>query len=188
MLRVEVHKQLNDSSRAAIDMLAAKAVRSPELRRILLQVALEEVPQVSSRASRVIESCVQMSPATLSELETEMVRALPCITDAAVRRSLLKIFTTHPLPGDEDSQGLLMDSCFRYLTSAEEPIAVKVYCMDILYLFTAHYPEIAKELMLTLEEMVRRDSSAICFRGNFILKQLRLGNLPANPTAPGHPQ
>lgn len=175
----EVCAQLNDSSRAAIDMIAVKAMHSSELRRILMEVALDEIPQVSSRASRVIESCIQMHPDVLAGWAEPMIRALPVLKDAAVRRSFLKVYTTHPLPVDEELQGILMDSTFRFLGDPLEPIAVKVYCMDILYRFTAVYPEIATELMLTLEEMVRRDSSAICFRGTFLLKQLRIGKLPA---------
>ncbi|MBE0641344.1 MAG: hypothetical protein IH599_04865, partial [Bacteroidales bacterium] len=90
--------------------------------------------------------------------------------------SFLKVFITHPLPENEELQGILMDCSFRYLNHPQEPIAVKAYCMDILYQFTGLYPEIANELILTLEGLVERDSSALCARGSVLLKYLRTMN------------
>lgn len=179
MNREDVISLLNDSSRALIDMMAAKAIKSVRLRQQLIDIALMEIPQVSSRASRVIGSVVEMDVETLTDFSKQIIPSIPAIKDSAIRRSFLKIFTEAPLPRDEEEEGILLNSSFTFLIDPDEPIAVKIYCMDILYRFTGRYPEIAKELLLTLEELTRRDSSAIHHKGKYIIHQLQMEKYPA---------
>lgn len=51
---------------------------------------------------------------------------------SVIRRSFIKIYMNHPLPLGEDSEGYLLDSCFKYLIHPNEPVAVKIYCMEVL--------------------------------------------------------
>lgn len=178
MQKDSVISLLNDSSRAAIDMMAAKAVRSREIRKVLVEISLEEIPQVSSRASRVIESSVNMDPKCLLDYEKDILYGLSGIKDSSIRRSFIKIYTLNTLPHDEETQGYLLDACFKYLTHPDEPVAVKVYCMEVLYRFTARYPDIIKELSFTLEEFCEDETGACASRARYLLKQLRLGKLP----------
>lgn len=171
MDKAAVIPHLNDSSRAAIDMMAAKAVKSQALRQVLMDIALEEIPQVSSRASRVIAASLELNPALLPDYAPRMLPAILSLTDIAVRRSFLKVYTLAPLPtGNEE--GFLLDAAFRYLSDPEASIAVQMYSMEILWRFSERYPEIENELRLTLEELSRRDSGALCARGRQILAQL----------------
>lgn len=171
MDKAAVIPHLNDSSRATIDMVAGKALKSKELRHILMDIALEEIPQISSRASRVIASSLEMNPRLLPDYAPRMLPAISRLKDIAVRRSFLKVYTIAPLPrGDEE--GFLLDAAFRYVSDAEASIAVQMYSMEILWRFTKRYPEIEKELILTLEELSRRESGALCARGRQILTQL----------------
>ena len=90
-----------------------------------------------------------------------------------MKREFVKIIADSPLPEDEEQLGILLGICFEWLNSANEAIAVKVHCMQILLMISRQIPEIIPELKTTIELAMQEGSPAIVSRGRQVLQKLQ---------------
>lgn len=68
----------------------------------------------------------------------------------------------------------MLDFCIHHFTTAEEPIAVRVHAMQILYNISETEPDFKPELIHIIEHELEYHSSAgIKSRGGKLLKKLR---------------
>ena len=70
----------------------------------------------------------------------------------AVRRNTLRAASVLEIP--DDIAGLAADLAFDYLSSADQPVTVKVYSMTILQRLGQREPAIAEELRLHLGQAI----------------------------------
>ena len=89
----------------------------------------------------------------------------------AVKRNIVKTLESIDIP--ENLIGIAADKCFKLLASPDEAIAIKVYCMSVLYTICKKEPELKNELKLLIEEELRFGGAAIKSRGNKILNLLK---------------
>lgn len=87
----------------------------------------------------------------------------------AVRRNILRIFDNlKEIP--EPLHGILMDSCFIYISDPEEAIASRAFALGILEKLSRLYPEILPELKTTVEIQFSNAPAAFKSRARKILK------------------
>jgi len=103
----------------------------------------------------------------LEKLITNLVNNRP---HDAVIRNTVRILQFVDLP--EKLMGKTYDICFKYLTSADEPIAIKAFSMRVLANICKTYPELKNELIPIIEDMIPYGSPGIKSRGNKILSEL----------------
>jgi hypothetical protein len=65
-----------------------------------------------------------------------------------------------------------MDTCFRYIASPDETVAVKAFSLTILHNLSHQYPEIKNELKLVIEERWNYETAAFRSRAKKILKNI----------------
>ena len=63
-----------------------------------------------------------------------------------------------------------MDICFHYLSSPNEPVAIKAFSLTILQNLSKQYPEIKNEIKLIIEERWEHETAAFHSRAKKFLK------------------
>ena len=120
----------------------------------IVRLVTANEPTIAQRAAWVITHCSESAPrvveAYLPELLTNLRRPDP--VHDAVRRNTMRAASVLDIP--DDIAGLAADLSFEYLTSAEEPVAVKVYAMTILQRLGEREPILAEELRLHLAQPI----------------------------------
>ena len=70
----------------------------------------------------------------------------------AIKRNSIRCLTYTEIP--EKYRGTVMDTCFRFLESPAEAVAVKVHCLVVLKNLSAYYPEIIPEIKLVVDAQI----------------------------------
>lgn len=125
---------------------------------------------LSHRASLVILALVKEKPIWIEEQVSRMVNTLDKGLPDWYKRNLLRILQYQTIP--EAQWGHAVDQCFTYLGSSDEPVAIKVFAMTILYNLTKQLPDLARELRLMIEEQYPLGSAGFKARGRHILRKL----------------
>jgi hypothetical protein len=136
----------------------------------LMNLFLGNDNRVSQRAAGAISYCVDRYPDLVMPYLEMMLNKLDEKVNDGLRRNTLRVLDTVDIP--ELLLGKAVDICFRLLASKEEPVAVKVYAMSVLYKVTRKENELKAELRLILEDQLPYSSPAFVSRAGKILKAL----------------
>jgi hypothetical protein len=143
---------LTDSSKELIIKVTQFVVENPIYLPDVYALSLAEIPKFSPRAARIIEYLDIASPILLESYVPDIIQKLSLIKSEGVRRCFCKIISSCNLQRiDDDKLGRLVDTCFRYICSAKEPISIKYYSMAILEKVIEFEPDLKGEYKLTLE-------------------------------------
>lgn len=123
------------------------------------------------RATLIILACVKEKPEWIVEQIPRMVRTLNKGLPVSLKRNILRILQNETIP--EPLWGHVADQCFNYLASSEEPVAIKVFAMTVIYNLTEQLPDLARELRLLIEDQYDLGSAGFKSRGKKVLKQLQ---------------
>jgi len=88
---------------------------------------------------------------------------------AAVKRNTVRLLQDIDIP--QRFHGDIMNICFNYVASPEEPAAVKAFSLTILQNLSDQYPEIRNELKLIIDERWNYETAAFRSRARKILKE-----------------
>jgi len=94
----------------------------------------------------------------------------PGIHDA-VKRNTVRLLQEIEIP--EKYHGEIMDACFSYIVSPNEPVAVKAFSLTVLERLSHLYPEIKNELKVVIEERWDYETAAFHSRARKILKKMK---------------
>lgn len=141
----------------------------------ILEVAFGNVKQAGWRAAWIIDKTTEKDNGRLTPHIERMARHLPHLTNSSQKRHFTRMLVRNELP--ETVLGIVVDCCFIWLAS-NEPAAVKVNSMQLIYNITRHEPELGPELAAVIESRFDLESKAFQSRGRKILKAL----LPEKPT------
>lgn len=87
-----------------------------------------------------------------------------------MKRNTLRVLQDYKIP--EELSGLAYDQCFKLLQSPTEPVAVKAFCMQVLYNIVKNIPELKSELADAISKQMPNASAGLKNRGEKILKKL----------------
>jgi hypothetical protein len=87
----------------------------------------------------------------------------------AVKRNTMKILQAIHIP--KKYHGLVMDTCFTYISSPNEKAAVKAFSLTILHQLSALYPEIRQELKTIIEDRWNFETPAFKARAKKIINE-----------------
>lgn len=73
-------------------------------------------------------------------------------SDTGKKRLILTLLLKQPFD-KENINSCFLEFCFKHLASVQESIGIKALCMKLAYRQCSHFPELLKELQLTLEIM-----------------------------------
>ena len=171
---MELEDLLFDSSRLTAEMAVHTIGKDPALFKKVLDFALENNDQYTMRAARVIHLTATNHPELIRPYLNKIIHALSGFENDGLKRSMTRILSEHCTDINEESQGILVDVCFNFLTDPDEKVALKIYSMDILYNLSQQYPDIKKELISSIENQLPYASAAIKSRGEKMMKKLYL--------------
>jgi hypothetical protein len=99
-----------------------------------------------------------------------MIRMLEKFSHDGLKRHTLRMLMHVPLP--EEELGTLVKTCFEWLVTPSESVAVKVYSMEILYRVSQSEPDLKKELADSIEWRLDEENAGFRNKGRKILKKL----------------
>lgn len=140
---------LKGNSRSYTDFVADIVAKRPELVGELWEIYFSMEEPVSRRAAWTIDTASENKPEWVTPFLDRLIALLPKFDHDGLKRHALRMIARSPFP--EGKEGDLMNVCFNWLLSATESVAVKMYCMQVLYRISATEPDILQELYDTIE-------------------------------------
>ena len=142
----------------------------PELFDKLAELIFNSEYPVQLRASWVLCTVTDRHPGLLTPYLSKIVENLTGFNHTGIHRNLLRQIAQIEIPAY--LQGVLYDICLKWLYSKNEPPAVKVHCMKILYNIAVLEPDLKRELTLVLEDFTETASPAISNRAGHLFEKL----------------
>jgi hypothetical protein len=140
---------LSGNSRSYTDFIADIVSKKPELVADLWEIYLALEEPVSRKAAWIIDTASENKPEWVVPFLPALVARLPDFNHDGLKRHGLRMISRLPFP--TGTEGELMEIAFKWLISSMESVAVKMYCMQILYRLSANEPDILQELYDTIE-------------------------------------
>jgi hypothetical protein len=137
----------------------------------LFQLFLHDESRVVQRAAWPLSYCVIQHPPLIRKHFGKLVKNLrkPGIHDA-VKRNTMRLLQSVEIP--KRYQGAVMDTCFTYIATPGEAVAIKAFSLTVLQGLALQYPEIIPEIKLLIEENYERETAAFKSRARKLLKKL----------------
>ncbi len=137
----------------------------------LFDLFLQEEHRVAQIAGWPMSNCVIAHPALISKHWKKFLSNLEKQNlHNAVRRNSMRLMEEIEIP--VKYHGAIMNTCFRFLKSPTEFLAVKVSAMSVLAELAKIYPEISQELKLMIEDQFPQQTAGFKSRAKKVLKQL----------------
>jgi len=140
---------LKGNSRSYTDFVADIVNKRPELVADLWEIYFSMEEPVSRRAAWIIDTASEKKPEWVLPFLPDLIKKLPALNHDGLKRHGLRMIARLPFP--ESYEGELMNITFEWLLSITESVAVKMYCIQILYRLSAYEPDILQELYDTIE-------------------------------------
>ena len=112
---------------------------------------------VARRASWVVTLCVERFPFLAEPWLGEMLRTAD-VPDDALQRNMMRSFQFVRVPPRR--QGRVFNTAFGLLTSPRTSIAARAFSITVLANIAEEQPDLARELLMVLEEMLAQPLSA----------------------------
>jgi len=170
----------NMMSMKEAEWIAISAIENPAIFIKLYEYSHSPDKRLAFRASWTLSKVCDKFPELIYPYLSKIVESLNKIDNESTLRSFLRIISLSDLGKINSRQhGMLADYCFSSLKSGFSAIAVKAYSMDILYMLSLIYPELANELSASIRILMEDGSAGITARGSMILK--KLAEIPIRP-------
>ena len=156
-----------------VDMGVSTLEAKPELFQEVFDLCKEKYP-ISMRAARVVQFYIEKNPEKILPFLPQLLDELLTTNVDGVRRSFLKILYLTPCIINLEKSGLLLDKCLQWLMTEKEPIAVRVYCIDMLVKFAMEEAELKHEIRLAIENLPFDEYPSLKSKCRKALKLLKL--------------
>jgi len=161
---------LKGNSRSYTDYVADIVTQRPELLGELWEIYLAMEEPVSRRAAWIIDTASENKPDWVSPFLSGLVQKLPHFNHDGLKRHALRMIARMPFP--VGCEGKLLTIAFEWLISASESVAVKMYCIQILYRLSETEPDILQELYDTIEFQMADGTPGFRSIGSKIMRQI----------------
>lgn len=167
MLRQEI---LKEHSKTQCQKIVQWVGNSQERFDELFHLFLADEYRVVQRAAWPMSYCVIAHPALIRKNFSRLLKNLnkPDLHDA-VKRNTMRLLQDIDIP--KKFQGKVMNTCFRYIASPHEAVAIKAFSLTVLNNLSKCYPEILPEIKLLIEERWDYETAAFRSRAKKILKR-----------------
>jgi hypothetical protein len=143
----------------------------PEHLDIIMKKALDDSQPENWRAVWMVDKIHERHPELVIPYLPAMTSFLMTTQNASKKRHLLKLISLNEI--QQENMAALLNFCIDEFTNAAEPVAVRVYAMQILFNIAQKEPDFSGELIELIEhEMEYHGSAGIASRGGKLLKKL----------------
>ncbi len=137
----------------------------------LMKLFLSNEYRVTQRAAYSLGISIDNFPTLIDPYIEVLIHNLDVDNlHVAVLRNTLRILQNIEIP--IALEGKITNKCFDYLTSKDEPKAVKVFAMTIIANMAIKYPDLKNELKIIVEGLMEFGSPGILSRGKRTLLAL----------------
>jgi hypothetical protein len=135
----------------------------------LIHHGKQPIPQ---RASWVMTAVTDKYPWIIMPYLSEITDRLPGYSSIhpSLARNTLRQLAQIDIP--EELMGKIFDSCYHFLNDKKQPIAIRVFSMQVLYNISVKEPELQAELKLIIESHLDEASAGFANRAGKLLKKL----------------
>lgn len=151
--------------------VAAYVGADEELFSELMVLFFQEDYRIVQRASAVLVVCVDNYPFLINPYLDQLVANLKNEIPDVVKRNTIRILQNQEMP--DHLLGVVADSCFKFLASKHEAVAIQAFSMTVLLNVVRKVPELGSELKWLIEEQLPYASAGFISRGNKVLNELR---------------
>lgn len=143
--------------------------------RQLMGLFLKGEYRTTQRSAWIVNLCADKHPLLIRPYLKQMITRMqePGVHDA-VKRNVIRILQFIPIP--DKLLGEVTSVCFEYLSSPNEPIAVRVFSMTVLANIAKKEPDLKNELRLTIQQQLSHASMGICSRARKVLDMIEQDN------------
>lgn len=164
---------LYDSSRYAADCAVMAIEEKPVLFKEALELTFHSAYPMAMRAARVVQLYCEKHSAALDGKIDEVVKKVIAAKIDGVKRCMLKVISECITLKRIADIGPIVNQCFIWLNDPAEPVAVKIFCMDILWQACQMEPELAAEFKLSLINQMEFGSSGFKNKASKLIKKLK---------------
>jgi len=168
-LRDQILKEHSKANRVAIvKWVGASQERFDQL----FDLFLNDEYRVVQRAAWPLSYIVIAQPHVIQKHFSRLLRNLKKngIHDA-VKRNTVRLLGRILIP--KRLHGQVMNTCFNYIASPDEAVAIKAFSLTLLERLSDQYPEIKTELKTIIEDRWDSESAAFRSRAKKILNRLK---------------
>ena len=164
-----VQEVLREHSKAMCDRVVRYVGKNPARFAELVSVFLKGPYRVTQRAAWPLSYCVEQHPELVKvHLKKIILNLKTPGVHHAVKRNTLRLLQFIDIP--KSMQGFVADVSFRFLSDPKEPIAVKVFSMEVLSKIAQQQPEIERELRLIIEDQLPYAGPAFLSRARKVMR------------------
>ncbi|WP_233792575.1 hypothetical protein [Dyadobacter sp. CY343] len=158
-------------SRIAAMRIADHACSSQETFEELLKCFISGDYRLAQRAAHSLTFAAQKEPELIKPYIGILVKQLgrDDVHDAILRNSA-RILEDVIVP--EEYHGELIDTVFKHVRNTQTAIAIRAFCLTILYNLTLIYPELKNELRYEIRERIDYEGPAFISRARKILARI----------------
>ncbi len=168
-LREEI---LKEHSKAKCNEIVAWVNNSQKRFDELLFLFLKDEDKIKQRAAWPLSYCVEAHPELANKHFDKLIKNLEKTPlHDAVKRNTIRLLRYTNIP--EKYHGPLMNICFEYAASPKEPIAVKVFSLNLLEKLAKIYPEIIPEIKWVIDDQIENQSAGFKSCAKHMLKNLK---------------
>jgi hypothetical protein len=162
---------LAGNTRFNTDLVAAYIGTDEDLFSELIFLMHNGKPPVPQRAAWIMTAVTDKYPWLLIPYIKKIVNMMPSFNHPGVVRGVLRQFCQIDFPGE--IEGKIFEMSYNFLIDAKQPVAIRVYAMQILFNISEKEPDLKNELKLILESLLDDTTSGgIISRAGKLLKQL----------------
>ena len=161
---------LKGNSRSYTDFVGDIVNKRPELIHELWEIYLCIEEPVSRRAAWIIDTASENKPEWVIPHLPGLVEKLPFFNHDGLKRHALRMIARSPFA--TGTEGELMNIAFTWLQDSAESVAVKMYCIQVLYRLSASEPDILQELYDTIEFQMADGTPGFRSIGSKIMQQV----------------
>jgi hypothetical protein len=158
---------LEEHSRRNVDLIVKTIGSDKKKFAALINIVYTGEQPLPQRASWVVAMISGKHPEMLKPYLNKLIETLEDFKISGIRRNLMQAIASQEIP--EEYRSLVLDRCIRQMMSADEPVAVKVWAMEIASAICVLHPEIWPELKSVIEIELPKNSPAFSSRAKRVL-------------------
>ncbi|HET7818610.1 MAG TPA: hypothetical protein VFL70_04840 [Bacteroidia bacterium] len=155
-------------NRANTDKIAADIGSNERKFKQIIDIIYKEHPPLPQRASWVLSAVNAKYPKLLVPHLGLFVDTISQFKVDGIKRNMISVLAKHDIP--EQLQGKLIDTCFKFMLSPTETVAVKVEAMQCIANLLPVYPDLITELKAVIHDQLPKTSAAFRARAKHVLK------------------
>jgi hypothetical protein len=160
-----------EHSRRQMLRIASYIGDDPERFKRLMEIFLGGPYRLTQRAAWAVNFCASACPQLILPYVGQLIPFCQAPVHDAVKRNVMRILQSVEVT--PEYHGELADLCFHLISQPQEAVAIKASAMTVAANLCRHYPELANELKVLIEEQLPYQSAAFRSRGQKVLKKLR---------------